>query len=196
MEALLGGQGNSAAISAQKAKEREATQLQPFYLENIIHNNRQISFIRSIAVALCGCTAGILGLTSLTGLLYFLSTLIIINLSILTISCKGKPHQYLLNPPPQSPLGLILGVGGSVATAAAIASPGLMAYGAAAVLGGASNTANQSGKVRVQKVVGGEKGEDVVEVGWWLFEGLKSEILSFVLWWTFWTAIVHGEWTC
>ena len=150
MEALLGGQGNSAAISAQKAKEREATQLQPFYLENIIHNNRQISFIRSIAVALCGCTAGILGLTSLTGLLYFLSTLIIINLSILTISCKGEPHQYLLNPPPQSPLGLILGIGGSVATAAAIASPGLMAYGAAAVLGGASNTANQSGKVRVQ----------------------------------------------
>lgn len=38
-----GAQGNSAAIQAQKAQEREATQLQPFYLENIVHNNKQIS---------------------------------------------------------------------------------------------------------------------------------------------------------
>lgn len=39
----MGGQANSAAIQAQKAQEREATQLQPFYLDNIAHNNRQIA---------------------------------------------------------------------------------------------------------------------------------------------------------
>lgn len=46
MDALLGGmngQANTAAIQAQKAKEREAEQLQPFYLENIAHNNKHIS---------------------------------------------------------------------------------------------------------------------------------------------------------
>ena len=39
----MGGQANSAAIQAQKAQEREAEQLQPFYLENIVHNQRQIA---------------------------------------------------------------------------------------------------------------------------------------------------------
>lgn len=46
MEALMGGMGsqaNSAAIQAQKAEERQAEQLQPFYLENIVHNQRQIA---------------------------------------------------------------------------------------------------------------------------------------------------------
>lgn len=68
-----------------------------------------------------------------------------------------------------------------------------MAYGAAAVLGGAASTANSKGAVRVQKVVGGNNGEDKVEILWWMASGLKGEVLSFVLWWTFWTAIVHGE---
>ncbi|CAO1636907.1 unnamed protein product [Sympodiomycopsis kandeliae] len=192
MEALLGGaQGNNAAIQQQKAEERAATQLQPFYLDNIGHNQKQITFVRSISLALSGTVAGILGLTSYTGLLFFLVSTLAVNLSILFIMCKGAPYKYLLNPPPQSPLGFIFSIGSSVATAAAIASPGIMAYGAAALLGGAANTANSSGTVRVQKVLGGNKGQDKVEVVWYLFEGIKSEILSFVLWWTFWTAIVH-----
>lgn len=194
MEALLGGaQGNNAALQQQKAEERAATQLQPFYLENIAHNQRQITYIRSVALALSGSVAGILGLTSYAGLLFFLASTITVNLLILAVCCKGSPHAYLLNPPPQSPLGFLFGVGSSVATAAAIASPGIMAYGAAAVLGGAANTANSSGAVRVQKVLGGEGGKDKPEVVWYLFEGVKGEVLSFVLWWTFWTAVVHGE---
>ncbi|CAO1630712.1 unnamed protein product [Parajaminaea phylloscopi] len=191
MEALMGGQANSAAIQAQKAQEREATQLQPFFLENIAHNNRQIVSIRSISLALCGCVAGVLGLRSWPGLLFFAASVVAVNALILFVACKGSPQKYLLNPPPQSPLGFIFGIGSSIATAAAIASPGLVAYGAAAILGGAASTANSAGAVRVQKVVGGPKGEDQVEIVWYLFEGLKSEVLSFLLWWTFWNAIVH-----
>ncbi|PWN28761.1 hypothetical protein BDZ90DRAFT_230770, partial [Jaminaea rosea] len=194
MEALMGGMGsqaNSAAIQAQKAEERQAEQLQPFYLENIVHNQRQIANIRSLSLALSGSLAGILGLVSLPGLAFFLFSLVTTNALILLLCCNGQPHKYLLNPPPQSPLGLVFSIGSSVATAAAIASPGIVAYGAAAVLGGAANTANSAGKVRVQKVVGGKEGKDVIEVVWYLFEGLKGEVLSFVLWWTFWTAIVH-----
>lgn len=125
------------------------------------------------------------------GLLFFAASVLLVNALIVIVACKGEPQKYLLNPPPQSPLGFIFGIGSSVATAAAIASPGLVAYGAAAVLGGAANTANSAGVVRVQKVVGGPKGQDKVEVAWYLFQGLKSEALSFVLWWTFWNAIVH-----
>lgn len=147
--------------------------------------------VRSISLALCGSAAGVLGLRSWPGLLFFAASIVLVNSLIVFIACKGAPQRYLLNPPPQSPLGFVFGIGSSVATAAAIASPGIIAYGAAALLGGAANTANSTGKVRVQRVVGGPKGKDKVEIAWYLFQGLKSEVLSFLLWWTFWNAIVH-----
>lgn len=134
-----------------------------------------------------------LGLTSVWGLAFFALCVVLTNLLILVLPCGSTPQKYLLNPPPQSPLGILFSTAASVATAAAIASPGIVAYGAAAMLGGAGNTANSWSKAKVQKVVGGEKGQDTQDVVWYLFEGLKSEVLSFVLWWTFWTAIVHGE---
>lgn len=149
--------------------------------------------IRSISLAVAGSTAGILGLSSGPGLLFFLLSVLSINALILVFPARGAPHKYLLNPPPQSPLGFVLGIGGSVATAAAIASPGIMAYGASAVLGGAASSANARGVAREQKVVRGKEGEDLGDVAWYLLEGLKGELLSFILWWTFWTAIVHGE---
>lgn len=78
-------------------QERELT-INPIVQESVQHNNQTISNIRSLTASLFGVSAGILGLESYYGFLfYFLGTLFVSSL-IYAILAEGRQARYFPSP--------------------------------------------------------------------------------------------------
>lgn len=121
-----------------------------------------IASIRQVSLLAAGSAAGVLGLTNFTGFGFFLVAQLAISLSIISLAASGKPSTYLLDP---------ASVNWDAMRVKVNASANLVKGLAAAPPGPAT------------------------QVWAWakfiLLDGLVDNFLSYVLWWTFWSAIVH-----
>ncbi|CAG8686407.1 1640_t:CDS:1, partial [Ambispora gerdemannii] len=62
--------------------------------ENIAHNIKTITFIRSSLSAITGSAAGVLGLTGYSGFLFYAATSLFMSVLIWTVKTKAKPALY------------------------------------------------------------------------------------------------------
>ena len=114
-----------------------------------------------------------LGLTNWLGFGFYIVSVLLTNALVLAINAKRSPSKYFISPsPPSKPL--------EPSSSASITQKSSMAK---AVRGaGASLTIDpRSGSFSVRDVSG------------FLINGLTENAFSFILWWTFWFGIVHGE---
>lgn len=62
---------------------------------HVMHNARQLQYIRSCFAAIAGSAAGILGLTNLSGFLFYAVSWVILNGILMTRACGSK--KYFIN---------------------------------------------------------------------------------------------------
>ncbi|KDN39691.1 hypothetical protein K437DRAFT_258964 [Tilletiaria anomala UBC 951] len=149
-----------------------------FYPEAVQHNVKQISYIRSISLSLAGSASGVLGLTNLNGFYFYIISQLLISLCILFINAKGQPTAYLVD-------------------AAVIDLQRKRARVHAAME--AKSGGGEKAKGRSSQAQGFRQGQGppgLVGTAWmWinllLVDGAQDNVLSYVLWWTFWYGIVH-----
>ncbi|CAG8452423.1 9715_t:CDS:2 [Rhizophagus irregularis] len=65
--------------------------------ENIVHNVKTITFIRSSMSAITGSAAGILGLTGYSGFIFYTLTAILTSFLIWSIKTNANPGVYFRN---------------------------------------------------------------------------------------------------
>ncbi|KAK6523527.1 hypothetical protein TWF281_001510 [Arthrobotrys megalospora] len=75
------------------AEERDLF-LNPIVPENLIANSKTISDLHSLSSSLLGIAAGILGLESYTGFLFYLLGTLFVSTLIVTFVMGGKPEVY------------------------------------------------------------------------------------------------------
>ncbi|KAF3933863.1 hypothetical protein ABW19_dt0202194 [Dactylella cylindrospora] len=76
------------------AEERDL-QIHPIVPENVISNTKTISDLHSLSSSLLGIAAGILGLESYTGFLFYLLGTAFVSFLIITFPMGGKPEVYV-----------------------------------------------------------------------------------------------------
>ncbi|MCJ1352861.1 MAG: hypothetical protein MMC33_002845 [Icmadophila ericetorum] len=81
------------ALSATIAKERELV-INPIVPESVQHNARVISQIRSLTASLFGVAAGIIGLESYPGFIFYLIGTLVVSGLIMVILAEGKPARF------------------------------------------------------------------------------------------------------
>jgi len=77
--------------------ERELA-VHPVVQESVQHNAKIISDIRNLTASLFGIAAGILGLESYPGFLFYLAGTLFISILIFFSLAKGRPSKYFQNP--------------------------------------------------------------------------------------------------
>src|SRR5439155_1240270 len=65
--------------------------------ENIVHNMKTITFIRSSMSAITGSAVGILGLTSYSGFIFYAIASLFSSFLIWSIKTKAKPNLYFFS---------------------------------------------------------------------------------------------------
>ncbi|KAI9313926.1 Rab5-interacting protein-domain-containing protein [Dichotomocladium elegans] len=68
-----------------------------FHQPYIMHNAKQLQFIRSCFAAIAGSAAGILGLTNWTGFLFYALCWTVLAALLVVIKCKSQPGLYFVN---------------------------------------------------------------------------------------------------
>ncbi|EPY49841.1 ER membrane protein complex subunit 6 [Schizosaccharomyces cryophilus OY26] len=68
--------------------------IHPLVAENAAHNQRVVSFIRNMTLSVFGCSAGILGLTSYSGVLFYLFSYLFVSFLIYVIKMGSKIGEY------------------------------------------------------------------------------------------------------
>ncbi|KAI9484012.1 MAG: hypothetical protein EXX96DRAFT_560481 [Benjaminiella poitrasii] len=63
-----------------------------FVQSHIMHNGRQLQYIRSCFAAIAGSAAGILGLTNLSGFLFYALSWSVLSLLLITRTSGGKAY--------------------------------------------------------------------------------------------------------
>ncbi|BFZ60396.1 hypothetical protein YB2330_001432 [Saitoella coloradoensis] len=71
--------------------------IEPVVLENVQHNGATLSYVRNLTSSIFGACAGILGLTSLYGFLFYaICTTLVSGLIYITLA-RGTPARYYKN---------------------------------------------------------------------------------------------------
>ncbi|EPX71988.1 ER membrane protein complex subunit 6 [Schizosaccharomyces octosporus yFS286] len=68
--------------------------IQPFVTESAVHNERVVSFIRNMTLSVFGCSAGILGITSYHGILFYLFSYLFVSFLIYTMKMGGNVREF------------------------------------------------------------------------------------------------------
>ncbi|EPS45086.1 hypothetical protein H072_878 [Dactylellina haptotyla CBS 200.50] len=76
------------------AEERDL-QLNPIVPENVVANSKTIIDLHSLSSSLLGIAAGILGLESYSGFLFYLLGTLFVSFLIITFPMGGKPNTYV-----------------------------------------------------------------------------------------------------
>ncbi|KAF3911196.1 hypothetical protein AA313_de0209988 [Arthrobotrys entomopaga] len=76
------------------AEERDL-QIHPIVPENVIANSKTIVDLHSLSSSLLGIAAGILGLESYSGFLFYLLGTLFVSFLIITFPMGGKPDVYV-----------------------------------------------------------------------------------------------------
>ena len=74
-------------------KERELA-IDPLVPDCMMHNNKVLANIRAVTGFLFGIAAGILGLQSYAGFVFYLVGSTLVSACVVTILAKGKPATY------------------------------------------------------------------------------------------------------
>nr|ADD38574.1 Transmembrane protein 93 [Lepeophtheirus salmonis] len=67
----------------------------PINSRNVVHNNKSLSFSRTSLSVLSGATAGILGLTSWIGFLFYFSVSLLLGLYYLVLELRSRSTHFL-----------------------------------------------------------------------------------------------------
>ncbi|TGZ83264.1 hypothetical protein EX30DRAFT_394488 [Ascodesmis nigricans] len=68
--------------------------IDPVVPENVAHNTRIVTDIRSLTSSVCGIAAGILGLESYAGFVFYLVGSVFVSMLMLFLVADGKPGKY------------------------------------------------------------------------------------------------------
>ncbi|PUU80685.1 Rab5-interacting protein-domain-containing protein [Tuber borchii] len=79
--------------SIMNAEEKDL-QINPVVPENVIHNTKTITDIRSLTSSIFGIAAGILGLESYSGFIFYLLGSSIVSVLMVFFLAGGKPQNY------------------------------------------------------------------------------------------------------
>ncbi|KAG0129731.1 Rab5-interacting protein-domain-containing protein [Tuber indicum] len=74
--------------------EEKDLQINPVVPENVIHNTKTIADIRSLTSSIFGIAAGILGLESYSGFIFYLLGSSIVSVLMVVFIAGGKPQNY------------------------------------------------------------------------------------------------------
>ncbi|KAL2357712.1 Rab5-interacting protein-domain-containing protein, partial [Cryomyces antarcticus] len=77
--------------------ERELA-VHPVVQESVQHNSRVLSNIRSLTASLFGVAAGILGLESYPGFIFYLLGSLLVSVLVLALRAESNPKQYFHRP--------------------------------------------------------------------------------------------------
>ncbi|ORY74517.1 Rab5-interacting protein-domain-containing protein [Leucosporidium creatinivorum] len=69
---------------------------QSSYVPNVQKNAQSLYYVKSTLASLSGALTGLLGLTSLPGFLFYLSTYLLIGLAFSTTKAGSKPREYFV----------------------------------------------------------------------------------------------------
>ncbi|KAH8145935.1 uncharacterized protein LAJ45_10077 [Morchella importuna] len=75
------------------AEERELL-LNPVVPENVLHNTKTVTDIRSLTGSLFGVAAGILGLESYWGFIFYLVGSCVVSAFMVALNTGGRPERY------------------------------------------------------------------------------------------------------
>ncbi|KAL8277016.1 hypothetical protein RQP46_010550 [Phenoliferia psychrophenolica] len=64
------------------------------FLPNVISNSQQIHYVKSTTASIAGATAGLLGLTNLSGFAFYLVASLVVGASFAAGNCKASPTKY------------------------------------------------------------------------------------------------------
>ncbi|KAL9604792.1 MAG: hypothetical protein Q9219_000240 [cf. Caloplaca sp. 3 TL-2023] len=78
-------------------QERELT-IHPIVQESVQHNNQIISTLRSLTASLFGVSAGILGLESYAGFIFYILGTQFVSLLVYLVLAEGKQARYFQSP--------------------------------------------------------------------------------------------------
>jgi len=76
--------------------ERELL-INPVVQENVVHNTKTVTDIRSLTSSVFGVAAGILGLESYTGFAFYLTGSFFVGLLMVFLLAGGQPKNYFQN---------------------------------------------------------------------------------------------------
>jgi len=79
---------------AAPGSEAPGAELQPYFLENIATNTNSLYYIRSTTASIAGAIAGVLGLTNLSGLAFYLASSLYVGLIVCALNCGTSPGKY------------------------------------------------------------------------------------------------------
>ncbi|CCX17422.1 Rab5-interacting protein-domain-containing protein [Pyronema domesticum] len=68
--------------------------INPVVNENVIHNQKSVTDIRSLTSSVLGVAAGILGLESLTGFAFYLAGSFFVSVLMLFLLAGGQPKSF------------------------------------------------------------------------------------------------------
>ena len=140
-------------------------------VDDPLSNRHACCRVRSTALSVAGSVAGVLGLTNWLGFGFYIISVLLTNSLVLTINANGSPSKYFISPsPPAKPL---------------VSSPN----SSTSSKKGSTETASSAGPT-IDPRSGSFSTQDVAG---FLINGLTENAFSFILWWTFWFGIVHGE---
>ena len=68
-----------------------------YFQPHVVHNNKQLQFIRSCFAAIAGSAAGILGLTNWSGFLFYALSWLTLTVLLVVFKCYHQPGNYFMH---------------------------------------------------------------------------------------------------
>ncbi|KAI5480611.1 hypothetical protein MNV49_000307 [Pseudohyphozyma bogoriensis] len=78
------------------------------YLPNVVANAQSLYYVKSTSSSISGAVAGVLGLTNLSGFLFYLVSSVAVGIVFAALNCKGRPAAYFANKSREVVLGGLL----------------------------------------------------------------------------------------
>ncbi|KAI4180685.1 MAG: hypothetical protein LQ346_006950 [Caloplaca aetnensis] len=89
-------------------QERELA-IHPIVAESVQHNTQTIATLRSLTASLFGVSAGILGLESYAGFIFYLLGTLFVSLLVYAVLCDRKAGRYFQSPAAELWAGDVVG---------------------------------------------------------------------------------------
>lgn len=132
-----------------------------------------IDSVRSTSLSVAGGVAGVLGMTNWLGFGFYVISVVVTNLIVLGINANRAPSKYFISPsPPAKPL----------TSSTNVAPPSKNSK--------VKFLSNTKQSLTIDPRCGSFSAQNAAG---FLVNGLTENAFSFILWWTFWFGIVHGE---
>ncbi|MCJ1442801.1 MAG: hypothetical protein MMC23_003298 [Stictis urceolatum] len=108
--------------------EERARIISPIVPEAVAHNARVLSQIRSLTASLFGIAAGILGLESLEGFIFYFFGSMVVSELVISMRSGGQPEKYFVGPAAEGKAGQVGGLRDRVGVYSADVVSGLSSF--------------------------------------------------------------------